>query len=205
MSKFKMKLKLTGFELEIEGSREDVPLIAQNVGQQLSTLLQPAGAIIEGDGIVASAAPAPLLPGDEVQISSPARRRAKRPRVKSTGDESAEAVVVNWKHDPLKYGTPQQGWSTAIKAMWLLYVVLQETGDGELSAKTISETFNRHFKQAGKILPFNVSRDLGKLKVKSGGLAPVAEGTNKVPSTWYLTQEGIRLAQESIKQLLSKG
>ena len=36
MSKFKFKLKLQGLELEMEGAREDIPLMAQNLGNQLT-------------------------------------------------------------------------------------------------------------------------------------------------------------------------
>jgi hypothetical protein len=38
MSKFKFKLKLQGLELEMEGSRDDIPLIAHNLGNQLTGL-----------------------------------------------------------------------------------------------------------------------------------------------------------------------
>ncbi|MEH2257179.1 hypothetical protein [Nostoc sp.] len=48
-NKFKIKLKVTGFELEVEGSREDVPFMAQAVGQQMSGLLIPASNIVEGE------------------------------------------------------------------------------------------------------------------------------------------------------------
>ena len=39
MSKFKFKLKLQGLELEMEGAREDIPLMAQNLGNQLTGTL----------------------------------------------------------------------------------------------------------------------------------------------------------------------
>jgi hypothetical protein len=35
-NKFKIKLEVAGFKLELEGSRDDVPLMAQAVGQQMS-------------------------------------------------------------------------------------------------------------------------------------------------------------------------
>jgi hypothetical protein len=49
LSKFMIKLKLQGLELEIDGSREEMPNITQNLGRQIAGMLQPAGAIIEGE------------------------------------------------------------------------------------------------------------------------------------------------------------
>jgi hypothetical protein len=48
MPKFRIKMKLQGFELEIEGSREEASRISQNLGEQMSALLRPAGVIIDG-------------------------------------------------------------------------------------------------------------------------------------------------------------
>jgi hypothetical protein len=48
MSKFTAKLKLTGLELEIEGSRDDVPLITSGVAARLAGAMMPAANIVEG-------------------------------------------------------------------------------------------------------------------------------------------------------------
>lgn len=48
-SKFKIKFKVEKLELEIEGNREDVPLITQALGQQVSGLLAPASDIVQGE------------------------------------------------------------------------------------------------------------------------------------------------------------
>jgi len=202
MSKFKVKMKLQGFELEIEGSREDVPLIAQNLSQQLSGLMAPAGAIIDGQSLNTPLTSAPaILTAGSTDTSSTKRKSRRHSGNPKTPPDIAVESVVHWRHDSTKYGSPQQEWVTADKAIWLLYVVKMETQTAELSANQIFSTFNKHFKQAGIIQKFNVKRDLGKLKVGKGA-ALVGEDTTKDPSCWYLTASGDKKAQELIAQAL---
>lgn len=197
MSKFKINLELTGLKLNIEGSREDIPLITQGLAQQLTGLIAPAAAIASGDDVLENrppAAPAPLV--QEV------KRRKKRAAGSRNGAATPDPTdtsggAVNYRHDAEKYGSAKQTWTTAQKAMWLLYVVGESAGQKELSAAVIASTFNQHFKQSGAIQRGNVGRDLGKLKTKTSGGKPagVAEDTTKNPSLWYLTEEGTRTAQ----------
>lgn len=42
MSKFKFKFKLQGLEIEMEGAKEDIPLMANSLGNHLAGLMQPA-------------------------------------------------------------------------------------------------------------------------------------------------------------------
>lgn len=202
MSKFKVRMKLQGFELEIEGSREDVPLIAQNLSQQLSGLMAPTGAIIEGETVEPARVAAVLSPSaDQPSASSQAKRK---PRKRSSAAKPANDVaetVINWRHDSAKYGSPKQVWATSDKALWLLYVVKSETDNTELSGSQIADTFNKHFRQAGTIRNFNVNRDLGKLKVGKGA-SLVGEDTTKNPSRWFLTEAGEKKAQELVGQAL---
>lgn len=207
MSKFKIRMKLQGFELEIEGSREDMPLIAENLGQQFVGLLQPAGAIIEGESLELNKQNRPATDYLEKGSGSAVAKRKPRKRTAtaaSTGEELGEEAV-DWKHDSSKYGTPKQDWSTADKSVWLLYVVKAETGQAELSATRITKTFNKHFRQAKQILNFNVQRDLGKLKVKKGAATLVGEDTTKSPAGWFLTESGEKKALELIQSALGNG
>ena len=41
MSKFKIKVELQSLRIEVEGSREDVPRLAQRVGEQIGDLVKP--------------------------------------------------------------------------------------------------------------------------------------------------------------------
>lgn len=201
-SKFKIKLKVTGFELEIEGNREDVPLMAQAVGQQMSGLLSPASGIVEGEIIEGRSLPQPAV---ELQ-STPSKKRANRRRsttsAKSTAGKQGQAVAIDWKHDSSKWGSPQQDWSTSDKSIWLLYVVSKEASVSELTGGEISVTFNKHFRQSGQIRTSHINRDLGRLKGIKGKPALAGENTSKTPSTWFLTHEGNKRAQELIAETL---
>lgn len=191
-SKFKVKLKITGFELELEGSREDVAELTHSVGEQMSGLLRPGGAIIEG-----TVMPVTSPPQDSVARLSDKRPRKRRAASPSGSDEAGEAL--DFRHDPSTHGMPRQDWKTAQKATWLLHV-LKVMGLGDsFSTRRLVDTFNKHFKQSGMITTSNVTRDLGKAKVNETP-SPVGEDTTKTPSEWYLTQEGEKRAAEMIAE-----
>ena len=185
MGKFKIKMKLTGLELDIEGSKEDIPLIAANLGQQLTGLLGPAAAIASGTDASLSSAPAP----SPLQMVEEVKRRKKRATTSRSADAQSDTATapIDFRHDPVKFGSPKQSWKTSDKAIWLLHVVGKE-----LSGAVIAATFNKHFRQAGTITVGNSNRDLGRLKSKSPSV--VGEDTTKNPPQWFLTEEGSRQA-----------
>lgn len=202
MSKFKVRFELQGLRLEIEGSREDVPLIAQSVGQQVAGLLGPTGNIVEGE-IVSDGGQKALPPPITEKTSTKKRSSGKRRTVASSANGNTnKETALDWRHDPTKWGTPQQSWKTAEKAIWLLYVVGKETDVTELTSYRIAETFNKHFRQAKTIHKGNVYRDLGKLKTKPD--SPVSEDTRTTPSVWFLTTTGEKLAQELVTKALGQ-
>jgi hypothetical protein len=201
MAKFKIKLKLQGLELEIEGSREEVPNITQNLGRQIAGMLQPAGAIVVGE--VVGGREDDFLEENLTQVPRRQRTRRKRVQAQTTRESPVKEDAVDWKHDPSKYGSPKQGWSTADKSLWLLSVVSQEAGINELSGQRIVLTFNKHFRQAGPIRTQNANRDLGRLKVNKTP-SPVAEDTTKTPSQWFLTEEGVKSAQSLMADALGR-
>lgn len=201
MSKFKIKLKLQGLDIEIEGAREDIPAIAQNISAQLSSLIEPAARIVEGEVVSTNSTASARLPDIP---TDPSRQRGRSTRrvpgnAPPRGDGSA---ALDWSHDVEKWGTAQQGWTTAKKAMWLLYIVSRQTNTKQISGPRIAATFNKHFKQAGPIIRGNVSRDLGKLK--SGPTAPVSEDTTQSPSEWFLTQQGEKEAAVLVNEALGR-
>jgi hypothetical protein len=199
MSKFRVKMKLQGFELEIEGnSREEASVIGQNIGKQVSGILQPGMRIVGGE--VANEAPPVFAPG--VLLDDLSKKRGRR-RSKSqiNGSERSGSDEIHFRHDPEKFGSPNQQWTTSQKAIWLLYVVKEVAQISELSTGQIVKLFNTHFRQAKTVTNSNVSRDLGKLKIASP--SQVGEDNSKNPARWFLTDEGIRQAQSLIAELLT--
>jgi hypothetical protein len=191
-----MKLKLQGFELEIEGNRDDASIISRSIGDQIASVISPGVNIVEGEFSSAHSAnnTAPAVP----LISEAVKRRGGRRSRNTTAvaGEVGEAAAIDFRNDPAKYATPTQQWKTADKAIWLLYVVKEVTGVSDLSTGQIMKTFNTHFRQAKTITASNVSRDLGKLKVSSPSL--VGEDNTKSVGRWFLTEEGVRRAQALI-------
>jgi hypothetical protein len=54
MAKFRVRLKLQGMELEIDGEREDMPAISTAVQQQLASLIRPAAGLASGEELQAN-------------------------------------------------------------------------------------------------------------------------------------------------------
>ena len=48
MAKFRIRLKVQALELEVDGEREDIPVITSAVQQQFAGLLQPTEAMANG-------------------------------------------------------------------------------------------------------------------------------------------------------------
>jgi hypothetical protein len=140
-----------------------------------------------------------------LEVNTRKKGKRRKPLSSASGVSNAEVAdaALTWSHDPAKYGTPDQSWNTATKSIWLLYVVSQVLQRTSMTAKQIEETFNKNFRQNGQIKNFNVTRDLGKAKSK-GKTATVSEDAAKNPSEWFLTESGIRHAQELIASAESK-
>ncbi len=109
-SKFKITLKLQGFELQVEGSREDLPMLTKNVSAQLAGMLMPATNMVEGN--------APALPStrgqafDHPNTTTPSPAPAKRGKARRTspaadrGSGAAGSKEILWQHDANAWGTP---------------------------------------------------------------------------------------------------
>jgi hypothetical protein len=84
MSKIKIKMELTGFKLEIEGSSEDVPQIQQALGRQLASMMQPPTDAVGGAASLSRQPPpalgpaAPVQPADEVKLDALARKKPRK-------------------------------------------------------------------------------------------------------------------------------
>lgn len=196
MSRFKMEFELQGLKVKIEGSREDATLITQNLGGQIAGVLQPMAQIIEGSPPTTDNEPA-------VTVTETSSKKARKRRQNSnthtvTKDDN---VALDFAMSPEKFGVPRQAWKTADKALWLIYVLQDSDKGDQHTTRTIVETFNKHFKQSGKITTSNVTRDLGRLKANERP-SPVGEDSTKEPPTWYLTDEGRKRAQKLVDSAL---
>lgn len=200
MSKFKIKVKLTGFELEIEGDRQDIPALTRSVSKQLGGMIAPPSADIFEDAEVLPNTVAAL---PEAKKPAPKKKRASSPKGSKSGASSSKEVVTNIveldaRAIQEKYGTPRQQWASADKLMWLLYVVEKEVGMQGLSSAQLKETFNTYFKTTGAVTGQNVA-DLRKKVVSNPSL--LGKDTGKEPVTWYLIESGIK----HVEGLMSPG
>lgn len=200
MSRFEIEMELQALKIRIKGDREEAASISHNIGQQMTSLLQPIAGIIEGEMAPAPASPTTV---NGTPIQSPAKRTRRHRQSSGAATAGEPSAAINFAHDPEKFGYPRQQWKAAQKAIWLLYVVQQTLDNAELSAHSIAETFNRHFKQAGAIRRPNVQRDLGRLKTVDKP-TPLGEDTTKSPSLWYLTDEGKKRGQSLVAEALGQ-
>jgi hypothetical protein len=176
MSKFRVKVELQGLKFEIEGDREIGSTIAQNVANQIANVMQPA-ALLEapkngqnGHGhVVVDAAP-----------GIPVRKRRKSPAKSGGSADGDGAPVVNWNHDPTKWGAPLQTWKQPQKINWLLHVVEQETGKKDLAPAEMVDIFRLKFRDAGLLHRGNIPKNLGNNP----------EFFGSVDGRWFLKQGG---------------
>jgi len=193
MAKFRIRLKVQGLDLEVDGERQDLPSITRAVQQQLTSLVIPGEVITDGHKQL----------GDGSSNGSGAAQEEENKKKRSVrrsprgGGDGAPAVAIEFRHDPAKYGNPVQGWGVTEKCIWLLYVIKGITGTEEVSGPALAATFNQYFKPAGKIHPPHVTRDLAKLKVQNP--APIGEDKGN----YYLTDEGDKQAQQLIQVALN--
>lgn len=185
MGKFRIRIKLQGFELEVDGDREDIPAITAAVQHQLGGLVSPPSVDEEPEKID------PRVIDMPSPSKRPPRKRSTAAKQQVDGQGSA---AIDFRHDSGKYGTPKQSWSVAQKCIWLLFVLEGISGIKEASASQLTNTFNAQFKAAGKIHPPHTTRDLGFAKVSSP--APIGEDKGM----WFLTDKGKEQAQELVEQ-----
>lgn len=188
MAKFRIRLKVQGLELEIDGERQDIPAITATVQRQLTGLFEPAEVIIDTEKKLKSETDQPES-GASAGKGRSSRRRASQ---KSTAEAAAP---IEFRHESTKYGNPLQSWSIIDKCIWLLYVLKNLTPFKEVEAAQLVATFNEDFKVAGRLHPPHVPRELARARGQNP--APVGEDKGR----WFLTAEGDRQAQELVKSL----
>jgi hypothetical protein len=186
MSKFSIKIKLQGLEIEVEGTQENAPRLAQRVGEQIGALIKPS--LLLEAGRNGGAIPDAPESGDD---------KGKTKKKKSGGGGAkSPADDVTFTHDPANHGSPSQEWTAVQKAIWLLYAANPEK---PLSGYSIAKAFNRQFKSAGAIVGGNVTSGLEKEKLK-GASSPVGADVSDGTARYYLTDSG-----KAMGALLAKG
>jgi hypothetical protein len=191
--KFKLgEIKISGVELEIEDDPEHATAAFAAVQNHISNVVQPAvsRALLGASQVI----DAPPVNGQPVGAPA-ARKRRKLGASGKTGEGGGQPI--NLVHDPDKFGNPQQGWSTANKGCWLLWVVEQAAGTKELTITEIVNAFNQHYRQFGTITASNLGRDFGTLRKKNP--PPVGVDTNRSPQVWFLLDSGKALAERLAK------
>jgi len=185
MSKFSIKIKLQGLEIEVEGSQDTAPRIAQRVGEQISALIKPPLLIEMGKN------------GSQITDSAePSDDKGKTKKKRSgSGGAKTSADDVTFTHDPSQHGSPSQEWTTVQKAIWLLYGVNSEK---PLSGYSIAKTFNKQFKSAGAIIGGNVTTGLDKEKLK-GASSSVGADLSDGTARYYLTDAGKAMGAQLAK------
>lgn len=184
MSKFTVKIELQGLKIEVEGTHENAPRLAQRVGEQIGALVKP-----------------PLLAemnksgSSNVETDEPAEDRKTKRKKPGGGGSKASADDVTFTHDPSQHGGPSQEWTTVQKAIWLLCVA--DPGR-PLSGYSIAKAFNKQFKSAGAINAGNVNKGLEKERLKGTSStvgADLSDGTTR----YYLTDTGKSMGAQLAK------
>jgi hypothetical protein len=194
MAKFRIRLKLQGLDLEVDGERQDLPAITHAVQQQLTNLVVSGEVITDGSQRQLADGSNNGTGGGEDE--EPRKRRPVRRAARGVGDGVASAPI-DFRHDGAKYGNPVQAWSLTEKLIWLLYVLKKTASMDEVAGPQLASTFNQNFKQAGKIHPPHVTMHLGRAKMQN----PPPIGQDK--DNYFLTNEGDKQAEQLIQNLLN--
>jgi|HubBroStandDraft_6_1064221.scaffolds.fasta_scaffold926921_1 hypothetical protein len=204
MSKFKVNVKLSGYEVKlgsvefsVEGEREDAQKISHEIEKQLSgmihapTVMTPT-LITPSNGNSNQRALEGQLGGDDDRVAG--RTRKSRKAGGSSGSRTP-TESINLSHDSATYGSPQQSWTTVQKAIWFLHVVNKQANVPQMTANNITKNFNKYFRAAGAVHRGNVTKYLEAERVKGQNAtvgADMADGAAK----YFLTQAGTAVAEK---------
>lgn len=186
MSKFSIKVKLQSLEIEVEGTHENAPRLAQRVGEQIGSLIKPSLLLEAGRN-----------GGPILDVESADDKGKTRKKKSGGGGAKSSADDVTFTHDPSNHGSPSQEWTTVQKAIWLLHVANPQK---PLSGYSIAKAFNKQFKSAGAIVGGNVTKGLDREKLK-GASSPVGADVSDGTARYYLTDAGKAVGAQLAKSI----
>jgi hypothetical protein len=187
------EIRISGIKLEIDDELESATAAFGAVQQIVAGALQPAfnqallgarGAVIDAEQPIAQPLPAQLPSNAAKPKPRPAKNR-NAPTPASTQDLPALSL------DPTTYGNPRQDWTSAQKALWILWAVQESTGKTDLTTTEIVSLFNKYYQQFRTINKQNVGRDLGKERKKN----PPTVGWKPDEKKWFLYEAGTTAAK----------
>ncbi len=182
------KIEISGLKLEIDDDLDAATAAFAAAQQMVAGAIQPAFAQALAKGnrtIEAGAAPA----DGNTAKAAPSKGTRSGSRRKSSTDSPSNLPQYN--HDPVKYGNPDMEWTTAQKAIWVLWVVQESGGATEMTPIQITDWSNKYFREFRTINRQNVLRDLGKEKKKN----PPTVGNNPDAGMWFLYDPGKTVAK----------
>ena len=112
----------------------------------------------------------------------------RQPRRRNRSSADGDSTPIEYRHDAAKFGNPLRTWTVTDKCIWMLYALKHDAGHKEVSPSQLVGVYNEHFKNAGKLHPPNVTRELAKAKIQN----PSAVGEDK--GLWLLTDQCERVA-----------
>ena len=203
MSKFKVNVKLSGYEVKlgsiefsVEGEKEDAQKMSLEIERQLSGMIHAPtmtpNVLTSGNGKTPPVIDAPAI---DTGTNGTGTKRKTR---KAGGGSKSLAEDFNLIHDSAKYGTPQMTWTMVEKAIWFLYIIGEQLGVKEMTAWVLAKNFNKYFKASKPIDNGNVTKGLEKEKVK-GTNSTVGSNPVDGSTKYFLTQAGIAMAQQLAK------
>jgi hypothetical protein len=203
MSKFKVNVKLQGYEVKlgsvefsVEGEREDAEKISHEIERQLSgmihapTIMTPT-VIAPGNGNLNQR----VLEGQFGDDDKVAAKTKKTRKTAGSFGSRTPTESISLTHDSATYGSPQQSWTTVQKAIWFLHVVKKQSNVPQMTANNITKNFNKYFRAAGAIHRGNVTKYLEAERVKGQNATVGADMADGAPK-YFLTQAGSTLAEK---------
>ena len=194
------KFKLTGLEIEFDGTPDEVLQVQKSAQANLGAIIQ-AGMNPTQPAVAAIAATVEDVDNEEVAESREGGKSKSNATPRKRGTKMRPRRVIDMAIDPNVHGTPTQDMSTAEKALYTLYLATKIAGVDGLSNASIVATYEKYFSRSGNIRATNVSRDFNLRKYSQGPEAIVSLKPSDKGSFWMLTNKGMAAGEQIAAKL----